>query len=90
MSEKKDLDSAIAAEREKLKKLEEKRAKADQQIKACKSNLDRLVMLRNNQIFSDMSNALDEKGVRIEEVLEAIKDGDISSLQDRIAGKSEE
>ncbi len=90
MSEKKDLDSAIAAEREKLKKLEEKRAKADQQIKACKSNLDRLVMLRNNQIFSDMSNALDEKGVRIEEVLEAIKEGDISSLQDRIAGKSEE
>ncbi|MBQ3497212.1 MAG: hypothetical protein IJA73_03695 [Oscillospiraceae bacterium] len=90
MSEKKDLDSAIAAEREKLKKLEEKRAKTDQQIKACKSSLDRLVMLRNNQIFSDMSNALDEKGVRIEEVLEAIKEGDISSLQDRIAGKSEE
>jgi hypothetical protein len=40
--------------------------------------------MKNNQQFNALSNALDGKGISIEDILSAVAAGDLLSLQDKI------
>jgi hypothetical protein len=84
MRDNKTLDSMIAAEQEKLDKLEEKASEIGKKIKACKANIERYTLMKNNQQFNALSNALDGKGISIEDILSAVAAGDLLSLQDKI------
>jgi len=84
MSDIKTIDSLISAEQDKLDKLLEKREAIDAKIKVSKIEIERLKMMRNNQQFNAISNALDEKGISVEDILAAISAGDLLSLQDKI------
>ena len=85
MRDNKTLDSMIAAEQEKLDKLEEKASEIGKKIKACKANIERYTLMKNNQQFNALSNALDGKGISIEDILSAVAaGGDLLSLQDKI------
>ena len=92
MKDNKTLDSMIAAEQAKLEKLEEKASEIGKKIKACKANIEKYTLMKNNQKFNDLSNALDGKGISIEDILSAVASGDLLSLQDKIenAENSEE
>ncbi|MBD5403032.1 hypothetical protein HDR58_09625 [bacterium] len=80
------LDNLIAAEEEKLLKLEEKQNDLNRKIKDCKSNIEKYKLMKNNEQFSALSNALDGKGISIEEVMDAISSGNLLSLQEKIKG----
>lgn len=84
MRDNKTLDSMIRAEQEKLDKLEEKASEIGKKIKACEANIERYTMMKNNQKFNTLSNALDGKGISIEDILSAVVAGDLLSLQDKI------
>lgn len=78
------LDNLIAAEQAKLDKLEEKQTEIIKKIKACKSAIEKYTLMKNNQKFNTLSNALDGKGISIEDILSAIAAGDMLSLQEKI------
>jgi len=84
MNDNKNLDSLVAAEQAKLEKLEEKQVETAKKIKACKSAIERYELMKNNQQFNTLSNALDSKGISIEDILSAIAAGDMLSLQEKI------
>lgn len=84
MKDNKTLDNMIKVEQEKLSKLEEKQADIVKKIKACKSNIEKYTLIKNNQKFNSLSNALEEKGISIEDVLSAVAAGDLLNLQSKI------
>lgn len=90
MKDSKTLDNLIAAEQAKIVKLEEKQAEITKKIKASKSAIEKYTMMKNNQKFNSLSNALDNKGISIEDILSAIAAGDMLSLQEKIESGGEE
>lgn len=88
--EEKTLDGAIAAEKAKLAKLEEKQADIAIKIKACKSNINKYTLMKNSNQFNALSNALDGKGISIEDILSAVSSGDLLGLQEKLETASEE
>lgn len=82
--EEKTLDSVIAAEKAKLAKLEEKQADIAIKIKTCKSNINKYTLMKNSNQFNALSNALDGKGISIEDILSAVSSGDLLGLQEKL------
>ena len=78
------LDSLIAAEQKKLDKLEEKQSELAKKIRASKNQIEKYTLMKNNQQFNSLSNALNGKGISFEEILSALASGDLLSLQDKI------
>ena len=89
MKDSKTLDTLIAAEQAKIEKLEEKQSDIMKKIKASKSVIAKYTMMKNNQKFNSLSNALDNKGISIEDILSAIAAGDMLSLQEKIESGEE-
>lgn len=84
------LDNLIAMEEEKLGKLEERQNDVNKKIKACKSNIEKYKLMKNNEQFNALSNALDGKGISIEEIVAAVSAGNLLSLQEKIKNMDEE
>lgn len=84
MEEKNNLAEMLQAEEEKLEKLEKKRIEIDSKIKTAKTNIGKYKMLLNNYRFNKLSNALDNAGVDMSELLDAIQKGDLSAIQKKI------
>lgn len=80
----KDLDKLIAEETEKLNKLAEKRAKIDDAIKKAKSNIEKYTLAKDREKVAALSNALDGKGVSFDDILAAVQNGDLLSLQEKM------
>ena len=88
MKEKKTLDDLIAAKKDDLAKLEEKKAALDRRIRACKADIEKYTMMKNHEQLNAISNALDNRGVSIEDVLAAIASGDLLTLQEKMEQNS--
>lgn len=84
MKDNKAIDNLIATEQAKLEKLEEKQAELAKKIKASKGAIEKYTLMKNNNQFNVLSNALDGKGISIEDILAAISAGDLLSLQEKI------
>ena len=84
MKDNKTLDSLIAAKEAELGRLEEKQAGIAKKIRTCKADIEKYKLMKNNQLFNEIANALDNKGISIEDVLAAIAAGDMISLQEKI------
>lgn len=78
------LENMIAAEQAKLDKLEEKQEDLSRKIKTCKANIEKYKLMKNNLQFNALSNALDEKGIGLDEIMSAISSGDLISLQKKL------
>lgn len=74
----------LEKEREKLRKLMERRKKTDEQIKVAKENIARYEQMANAKQFQMLSNSLDAQGVSMEDVLAAVATGDFLTLQSKI------
>lgn len=91
MKDNKTLDTLIATEQAKIVKLEERQADITKKIKASKSAIQKYTMMKNNHKFNSLSNALDNKGISIEDIMSAIAAGDFLSLQEKIeSGEGED
>jgi len=80
------LDGMIAAEQAKLEKLEERQAEIGKKVRTCKANIEKYTLMKDSQKFNTLSNALDGKGISIEDILAAVSAGDLLTLQDKIEG----
>lgn len=80
----KSLDELIAEETVKLDRLNERRARIDEAIKKSKANISKYTLAKDTAKVTALSNALDGKGVSLDDVLAAIQAGDLLSLQEKM------
>ena len=76
-----------AKEQKRLIDLQEKRQKLDEKIKASEDKIEKYTLIMNQRQFSEVTDVLSVKGLSLEEVLAAIKNGDFLSLQEKIKDK---
>lgn len=82
-----NLEQMLNAEEERLRKLESKKIELDNKIRTAKSNIDKYKLLLNNFRFNELSNALDTKGINVQDVIKAAQNGDLSELLKKLAGE---
>lgn len=71
-------------EQGKLNVLQEKRQKLDEKIKESEAKIVKYTLMINQRKFSEVTDVLNVKGLSLEEVMTAIKNGDLLSLQEKI------
>lgn len=79
-----------AKEEGKLKDLLVKRQKLDEKIKASEGRIENYTLMINQRQFSQVTDVLNVKGLSLEEVMAAIKNGDLLSLQDKLTDRENE
>jgi 1-aminocyclopropane-1-carboxylate deaminase/D-cysteine desulfhydrase-like pyridoxal-dependent ACC family enzyme len=85
-----DLNKKIEQESEKLKNLQEKRAELDQKIKKSESILERYYLMKNSEQYEAIQRATENTGLSIDDILSALKSGDMLGLQERMEAKTKE
>ena len=85
-----DLNKKIEQESEKLKNLQEKRAELDQKIKKSESILERYYLMKNSEQYEAIQRATENTGLSIDDILSALKSGDMLGLQERMEAMTEE
>lgn len=78
----KNIQEKLQKEQEKLATLEEKRKDIEDKIKVCKANITKLEMTINNAQMGDILAALKEKGLTVEQMVAAINEGNLLTLQE--------
>jgi len=78
------IEALIENETAKKEKLLKRRAALDGKIKICSDNLATYQMMKNNQQFNALSDALHGKGVKFNDIINAISAGDFLSLQEKL------
>lgn len=76
-----------AKEQEKLNGLLEKKAEIDERIKESENRIKKYTMMINEQKFTEVNDVISSTGLSLEEVMLAIKSGDLLSLQEKIESK---
>lgn len=72
----------LEAERDKLKKLEEKQRETSEKIRSCKANITKYELMLKNEKLNALDSIISDKGLTIEDVLSLIESGKINSLID--------
>lgn len=78
------LAEKINQETEKLNKLMEKRTELDRKIKKTQERLEKYKLIQNNQKFTALEEATVGAGVSVEDILAALRGGDLIALQERM------
>jgi len=81
---KRDLNEKIKQESAKLKGLREKKAELDNKIKKSESILERYQLMQNNEQYEAILKATEGSGVSVDDILTALKSGDMLGLQERM------
>mgnify|MGYP006920847194 CR=1 FL=1 len=79
-----DLNEKIKQESERLKELQKKREELDQKIKKSESVLERYHLMKNSERYEAIQRATESSGLSIDDILSALKSGDILGLQERM------
>lgn len=83
----KNLNDKIVAEEQKLNALIEKRKDIDEKIQAIEADLEKYRLMVNNAKFVELQKASTDIGVSVEDVLAAIQEGNLTSLQNKITSQ---
>lgn len=83
------LAEKIKMESEKLATLTKKRNDLDKKIKKVEANLEKYKLIQNNNKYSAIEESAQVMGVSVEDVLAALKSGDMISLQERMEAAQE-
>ena len=75
-------------ETEKLNKLYEKKEEIEKKIEISKALIKKYTTTIEQRKFSEIKDVIHSNGISIEEILEAIKTGDLISLQEKINEKN--
>lgn len=84
------LTELINKERSNLKKLTEKKAEIDAKIKKCEAKLQEYEMMSNSQQFGTLTSAISKSGLSVDDLLSALKNGDLLSLQEKMEASQNE
>lgn len=84
------LTELINKERSNLKKLTEKKAEIDAKIKKSESKLQEYEMMSNSQQFGTLTSAISKSGLSVDDLLSALKNGDLLSLQEKMEASQNE
>lgn len=77
MKTKKTTDELINEQKEKLKTLIEKKESIEAEIKKVNQKLASLESMKNQEKVDELTKLVEEKGLSIEDVIEAIKTGNL-------------
>lgn len=69
------LDEKIKKEESKNKELKERRKSLDERIKRSDSELDKLYLIKNNEVLIELQKAAEETGMTMEDIISAVKNG---------------
>ena len=83
------LSEKIEMETAKLATLTKKRDDLDKKIKKVQANLEKYKLIQNSNKYSAIEESAQNMGVSIEDVLAALKSGDMLSLQERMEAAQE-
>ena len=83
------LSEKIEMETAKLATLTKKRDDLDKKIKKVQANLEKYKLIQNSNKYSAIEESAQIMGVSIEDVLAALKSGDMLSLQERMEAAQE-
>lgn len=83
------LAEKIEMESAKLVTLIKKRNDLDKKIKKVEANLEKYKLIQNNNKYSAIEESAQVMGVSVEDVLAALKSGDMISLQERMEAAQE-
>lgn len=83
------LAEKIEMETAKLATLTKKRDDLDKKIKKVQANLEKYKLIQNSNKYSAIEESAQIMGVSIEDVLAALKSGDMLSLQERMEAAQE-
>ena len=83
------LSEKIEMETAKLATLTKKRDDLDKKIKKVQANLEKYKLIQNSNTYSAIEESAQIMGVSIEDVLAALKSGDMLSLQERMEAAQE-
>ena len=83
------LAEKIEMESAKLDTLTKKRNDLDKKIKKVEANLEKYKLIQNNNKYSAIEESAQIMGVSVEDVLAALKSGDMISLQERMEAAQE-
>ncbi len=81
------INDLLTKEQAKLTELKEKRQKIDEKIKATETNILKYQGMLDQKKFSEVNDVLNSTGLSLEEVMSAIKNGDLLALQDKLLTK---
>lgn len=87
MDKKERIEFLLAKEKEALIVAHERKAKIEKKIDEIEKKIERYSTLSQNRKFSEATDILDVSGLSFDEVLEAIKTGDLLHLQEKIENK---
>lgn len=85
-----DITDKIKKDKAMVKKLMDKRKDIDEKIKELSNVIEKNEMLLNNEKFNEATKVMNSKGFSLEELLSAVKNGDLTSLQDKIENAEKE
>lgn len=85
-----DIETKIAEEKKALEDLEAKKKKIEEKIALKKKKIDDYENILMTKQYSDIDNQLDSLGVSREELLNALMNGDLLALQNRILNQQNE
>ena len=82
----------LEKEKATLKSLKGKRSALEKQIRESENRILNYDNILNTKRFSEVDDVLNKKGVSLEDIVAAIKNGDLSSINNKIelAGKMDE
>lgn len=69
------LDEKIKKEKSRNEELKERRKELDEKIKKSDAELDRLYLVKNNDMLIEIQKAAEETGMTIEDIITAVKSG---------------
>lgn len=79
----------LEKEQKRLDKLLEQRRSIDEKINKCKYEIQRNNALLHQKKFNEAEEVLKVKGISMDDVLAAIRTGDVTALQGRLDGTAE-
>lgn len=82
------IEESKSKEKKHLDELYAKRDELNEKIKVSEKKIESYDMMINQKKFSEVSDVLNATGVSLGEVLEAFKNGNLNSLQEKIKVKN--
>jgi len=83
-----NLVELLSAEKAKRDKLKADLLKIKDKIRVCDEKISKYEILLNGALYSNLMGELQAVGVSVDEIMEAVRNGDFLSLQERIENNS--
>lgn len=78
------LEEMLTAEKKKLEKYEAQYKDLQEKIKACKANVQKYQLMYDSERLETLTKSLHAHGIKVEDIISALANGDLTELQDRL------